>query len=117
MRKLAVLCLLFLPLACVSAQSREWSNWAATYGPANGIEYRWRMGGICTAVGCGKDLQFRNNTSHQLVIKYVAQMERMGDTSSEVTEDGTTSLAADSTGNVLSLSSGVKVLRVRAEAQ
>jgi len=117
MKKLAALCLLFLPLAYVLAQGHGWSSWSATYGPANGIEYRWRMNGICTAVGCGKDLQFRNNTSHQLSIKYVAHMERMGDTSSEVTEDGTATLPADSADNVVSLSTGVKVLRVRAESQ
>ena len=71
----------------------------------------------CLANGCGKDLQFRNNTSHQLVFKYIAHMERTGDSESEVTQDGTTTLAADSTGIVLSLSLGNKVLRVRVEPQ
>jgi hypothetical protein len=117
MRKLALFSLLFFSLMQISAEGNAWSNWAAAYGSPNGIEYRWRFSGACLANGCGKDLQFRNNTSHQLAIKYAAHMERMGDSSNEVIEDGTAILSADSDGNVLPLTLGAKVLRVRVDPQ
>jgi hypothetical protein len=91
----------------------DWSGWNAVRGNAD-IEYRWRAT-ACLANGCGKDVQFRNNSKETVAFDYTIWSEGMQDKGEEVKDTGSTTVLAQSSSNVVALSGGPRITRVYVE--
>lgn len=116
-RKATLVLLTCLLMVKASGEAKDWSDWTPAIG-SSAINYRWRFSSAgCLANGCFKDLQFRNDASKELVFKFAAHVERMGDGDAEDTETGSTTVNAGSISGVLSLGKGGKLLRVLVEVQ
>jgi|SRR5688572_3465054 len=93
------------------AQQREWTSWTVAYGDDLGVEYRWRQLGMCTAVGCGKDIEYRNIGKSDVNANSVIWTKSMGSKDDEEQEHGKVYVRADSTAKY-STSRGADITRI-----
>jgi len=93
-RALHVVILIVALSAIIMAQS-QWSSWSSA--TERGLEYRWkRSTAACTAVGCFKDLQFRNLGKSSIRIEYTVWTKGMRNPDDEAKETAETSVPGES---------------------
>ena len=86
---------LVLSAAGLSAQT-AWSSWARPAGDNLDLEFRWRRTAAkCTAVGCAKDLQFRNLNPETVSFEYTAWSKPMREPGDDVKESYTATAFRD----------------------